>query len=201
MVDEEIAQVDPSNGVIIGSVERNRAHLDGICHASVHIWILDRNGLVLLQHRSKHSRTFAAMWDISAAGHIRAGEDGLRELEEELGVKVGINDVEYFGYARCEHDIGLFKNREFARMYLYRSDLSLEEFSFTDGEVQGLAGVTTSQLYDLIGGVNVKAAVFREGVVSVEEIVADKLVPQIPSYWDNLKDVLGGVKKAITFEG
>lgn len=47
---------------------------------------------LLLQKRSATKKSHPNFWDISGAGHIRAGETvtegAIRELKEELGVEV-----------------------------------------------------------------------------------------------------------------
>ncbi len=52
-----------------------------------------------MQKRSATKKSHPNCWDISGAGHIRAGEsviDGaIRELKEELGVEVEEKDLEY----------------------------------------------------------------------------------------------------------
>ena len=65
------------------------------------IGILDFNDKkeLLLQKRSVTKKSHPNCWDISGAGHIRAGEsviDGaIRELKEELGVEVEEKDLQY----------------------------------------------------------------------------------------------------------
>lgn len=74
---------------------RADVHARGEWHRSAHVWIVDaKTRAVVLQKRSMGKDTFPGMWDISAAGHVSARDDGdsLRaaacELEEELGVRL-----------------------------------------------------------------------------------------------------------------
>ncbi len=54
--------------------EKQQAHEDGNFHRTAHIWIINDKSELLLQKRSASKKTHPNFWDISAAGHIRAGE-------------------------------------------------------------------------------------------------------------------------------
>jgi isopentenyldiphosphate isomerase len=67
------------------------------------IWLYKRtdNGVfVLFQERTKRATVAPGKLDVSAAGHYNAGEtglDGLRELQEELGIMPELTDCHSFG--------------------------------------------------------------------------------------------------------
>jgi 8-oxo-dGTP diphosphatase len=72
---------------------RQEAFRNGVLHGAAHIWIWRKNQdqtQVLLQRRAPHKVNWPGCWDISAAGHIDAGETPLqcaiRETREELGI-------------------------------------------------------------------------------------------------------------------
>lgn len=79
--------------------EKNLAHEQGDFHRTAHIWIINDKNELLLQKRSASKKSHPNCWDISGAGHIRAGETviqgAIRELKEELGVSVKENELEY----------------------------------------------------------------------------------------------------------
>ena len=58
----------------------------------MHIFVLNTQGDLFLQKRSPYKKVQPDKWDTSVGGHIPAGENyeqgALRELEEELGVKM-----------------------------------------------------------------------------------------------------------------
>ena len=98
MVEEQIDIVDKNNKVTSKTTTIKEAHAKGHLHRSAHIWIYNSKGEILLQHRAKTKHLYPDMWDISAAGHVSAGEEpivsAVRELEEELGIKVKKEDLE-----------------------------------------------------------------------------------------------------------
>lgn len=87
---EYIDIYDENNNPLKNSKEKTQAHEEGDFHRTAHIWIINDNKELLLQKRSANKKSHPNCWDISGAGHIRAGEnilDGaIRELREELGV-------------------------------------------------------------------------------------------------------------------
>jgi 8-oxo-dGTP pyrophosphatase MutT (NUDIX family) len=141
----EIIDVFDGNRVHIGTFERAAAHRQGLWHQTFHCWIVgeDRDGaFVLLQLRSPTKETNPGMLDITAAGHLEAGEtpfEGLRELEEELGVQARPEQLVSLG---IKHDVaddaGGLRNREFAHVFLLRDDRDLGDYRLAEDEVAGL---------------------------------------------------------------
>lgn len=86
---ELLAIVDASDNVI-GTATRREIHERGLRHRAVHIVVLNRAGLILLQQRSSKKDLFPGWWDISVGGHVDAGESYedavVRELREEMGI-------------------------------------------------------------------------------------------------------------------
>ena len=74
---------------VIGLERRGEVHRLGLKHRAVHVLVLNRNGELFLQKRSRFKDCFPNTWDSSASGHLSPGEaydDGaVREVKEELG--------------------------------------------------------------------------------------------------------------------
>lgn len=183
---ELIAQVDPDTGEVVGGVDKDLAPRDGIWHATIHVWVIDRVDRILLQHRAYDKEHFPGMWDISAAGHIAPGESGAREVQEELGADSDIDDLEFVGILSLDHVFPGFVNRERPRVYLWRTDRPADSFTFSDGEVIGLASLTIQQLEALIAGTAVLVPVWRGTETAVETSQSTALVPLGDPYWTDL---------------
>ncbi|KAL1528030.1 hypothetical protein AB1Y20_009399 [Prymnesium parvum] len=129
---------------------RGEVHRDGDWHRSVHVWLADNQGRLLLQQRSMEKDTNPGCWDVSCAGHITAGDDSLetaqRELEEEIGVKVELQALrEAWLCTLPSQDVGNTEKhgsyicREFQDVYLLRSSsLTLDELTLGTGEVSAV---------------------------------------------------------------
>jgi isopentenyldiphosphate isomerase len=183
---EEIAKVDAISGEIIGTVDRHTAHIEGIWHRSTHVWIIDASGHLLFQQRAEWVRRFPSMWDISAAGHTKVEETGLREVTEELGVEPVDSEMEFVGVLTSEHDYPGFHNRERPHVWLWRSNLELADFSFPDDEAMALAAVHPKDICRFLKGEEVPCRVLRRGHVSGEYIAGKNIVPQSREYWEAL---------------
>ena len=87
-----IEVVDKGNRPI-GTMPPAEVHRQSLRHRSVVILIYDSEGKLYLQKRNAAKKLYAGRWNISASGHVFAGEScesaALRQLEFELGIKSG----------------------------------------------------------------------------------------------------------------
>lgn len=122
---------------------KSEAHQMGWCHPTVHIWFYTGSGLVLLQQRASDKETFPGLWDVSVAGHIRAGEKPLegavREIREEIGLDVYPSDLEPIGTFKAVHEHpGGIVDCEFHHAFLCRLQKPLSQLVPLDSEVSEL---------------------------------------------------------------
>ncbi len=71
---EYIDIFDENNNPTGDIKEKTKAHEEGNFHRTAHIWIMNDKKELLLQKRSATKKSHPNCWDISGAGHIRAGE-------------------------------------------------------------------------------------------------------------------------------
>lgn len=132
----------------IGTAARSMVHAMGCWHRSFHCWLSRQDGdrlLVLFQQRSADKDTFPLHYDITAAGHLAAGEtmqDASREVEEELGVSAQYESLLPLGEARHEA-VGMAKgvpfiDREISAVYGLVYDGTLAELHLQVEEVAGI---------------------------------------------------------------
>ena len=107
-------------------------HRDGDWHRSVHIWFINSKGEILLQKRGKAMEAFPGYWDISAAGHVSAGqtpeEAAWREVKEEIGINLSENELNFLGeiIQREVLNNNTYISNEFANVYLVKKDLRID---------------------------------------------------------------------------
>lgn len=133
---------------LIGSSTRKEAHKVGNWHKVFHCWVVskdkDGNEFVVFQFRSKEKDTVPNSLDISAAGHLHAGEtpiQGLRELKEELGIEAIEENLKFLGIhveVWCDEKS---TNREFDYVYFLRDDKELYSYEVQPSEVIGLTKI------------------------------------------------------------
>lgn len=113
---------------------------------TVHIWIYDPKGFVLLQKRSKNHSSDPGVWDISAAGHVDFGEEpkaaAIREVKEELGLKINPSALNFKDRRYVEHSAkstypGLpdYIHNEYVVFYFLELDKETTKINLEDGEV------------------------------------------------------------------
>lgn len=139
---DELLDVVDDQGHHLGVKPRGAVHRDGDWHRAFHLWVTGPAG-VLLQRRPATKASWPSRLDATAAGHLVAGEDvrdGLREVEEELGVAYAFADLEPLGVHRVDDpmaDGG--RNRERQHVFAVRDDRPLAAWTaFDRREVAGL---------------------------------------------------------------
>ncbi len=145
-MDERI-DVRDERGERTGAVVwKSEAHRRGLWHRCFHCWICtpatDEGGPFLLaQRRATEKDTWPGRLDVPAAGHLAAGEeplDGLREVEEELGLRVDPNRLVSLGTRRVELEIPGGLDREFHDVFLLVDGTPPEDFRLQPEEVQAV---------------------------------------------------------------
>lgn len=147
----EYLDVRTPDGKITGKVkERTQVHLDGDLHGTSHVWLVrykENNKFdILLQKRSAKKDAYAGCFDISSAGHIPAGSDyresAVRELEEELGIKVRPEQLKFIGMhdgeMKAQFDGRPFHNHEISAVYIYDEPVDEADFVLQEEEVESV---------------------------------------------------------------
>lgn len=131
------------------TVDREKAHAEGIMHRTSHVWILRKKAgkvEILLQMRSKIKDSFPGCYDISSAGHIPAGdgykESAIRELQEELSVDASEDDLIFCGDRMVIwNDVFAgkpFHDRQYSRIFALWTDREETGFVLQKEEVDGV---------------------------------------------------------------
>jgi isopentenyldiphosphate isomerase len=138
-----------------GVMDRKEAHYAGRWHRTFHCWVvnLKPEPTMLYQLRAPRMKNYPNMLDVSAAGHIEAGEsvhDGVREVHEELGIKATVAQTIYLGErVEVADQANGQRNREYQSVYLLVADLVLADYKPDPHEVWGLFQVKVSDGLDL----------------------------------------------------
>jgi isopentenyldiphosphate isomerase len=145
---QELFDIYDEQGQKIGTVPRDEVHAKGYLHHSFHCWIVRDTGQgrrILFQKRQDSKDTFPGHFDITAAGHLSAGEtvaDAVREVEEELGIPVRMDELTSLGvidyYATGTAGGKTFIDREKCFVFGYLLNLPLTSYRLQEEEVAGL---------------------------------------------------------------
>jgi len=208
------------NGNWLGIAERKEVHAKGLWHRTAHCWLVRRdsrqdNGAIrdhatiLFQQRSDHKDTNPGCFDITAAGHLEAGEapkDIVRELEEELGIRVPFEQLSEFGTIR-EQESGIVKgipyiDAEVSHVFGLVTSMVLKDFRLQAEELSGLYEADAEELIALMQGtvneVKANGIELREGELQVtaKVIRSSSFVSRDPEYYISVFRFLRDLVKA-----
>lgn len=120
----------------IGIATRDEANSKGYWHEVFHCWLLSQEenmNYLVLQIRSAHKKDYPSLLDITAAGHILVNEtieDGVREVEEGLGITVSIEQLHAVGMLHYKIDTEKIKDKEHAHVFYIRAFFSWKSSLF-----------------------------------------------------------------------
>ena len=138
MADELIDLLD-EKGNTIGTIMKSEAHKTGAWHKAAGTFIYNPKRGILLQLRHKDKEICPDMWDISCSGHVGAGEDvreaAWREIEEEIGLKIPPDKLEYLFTELTRIKTNDFISNEFGNIFLAYTDAEIEELNLQEEEV------------------------------------------------------------------
>jgi isopentenyldiphosphate isomerase len=195
----EMLDVFDDLGCHLGVKSRDAVHQSGDWHRVFHCQIAAiRNGVpvVVLQRRSNRKAAFPGLLDLSAAGHLAAGEaplDGVRELTEELGVSPNREKLVLLGERRLVDDSGEGRlNKEITSVFLLRDDRPLNGYVLQRAEVDAVFDAPIDDLLALFAGDINNVELFgveHAGSEKAREVSAQvSLTDFVPgqSYWVSL---------------
>lgn len=158
-MESEKINVCDENGQQIGVASREEIHRSGSWHETFHCWIVsaeDGKDWIHLQLRSKGKKDYPELFDITAAGHLLAdetAEDGIREVEEELGVSVPFENLIPLGVIKDQIVQNGFVDNERCHVFLYNTKENIDAaYVLQKEEVLGMVKVEFQQFHDLCVG-------------------------------------------------
>lgn len=182
MSESEQLMVVDSSGQPLYPETRETVHRKGLWHETFHCFVVDLDkGHVLLQQRAKQKKDFPELIDITAAGHLLAGEaprDGIRELKEEIGLVRQFKQLFPLGVFLEELIVGNLKDRERVHLFLTDSAMPLERYVLQTEEVSRLIALPFSEFVRLADGT---AETFE--TVDQEILRRDQFVPHPLAYF------------------
>lgn len=122
--DEMLDVLDASGNKMGISKKRTEVHRDGDWHETVHVYVVDAAGNLLLQKRAGHLKASPHKLQISVSGHVKAGktveDDVLIEAQEEFGVVLDPVRLRQDARIKKSYKSGRVLNREFSTVFFYQ---------------------------------------------------------------------------------
>lgn len=210
MHNETLAIFDEA-GNRVGTAPRDEVHRVGYWHETFHCWFVSRiQGIpyIYFQLRSNQKQDYPGLLDITAAGHLLANEtveDGIREVQEELGVELSFEELIPLGTIPYHMENDALIDNERAHVFLYSSSFGVNDFSLQKEEVAGIALAKLEDFRKLcleeinslqVSGFQIDPNGQR---VTIEERVnLDHFVPHELEYYTRILDGIEAMLKAET---
>ena len=186
---DELIDVRDEAGEPTGEVVwKSEAHRRGLWHRCFHCWIFGVDAgqpYLLVQRRAATKDTWPGYLDLTAGGHLGAGEnplDGLREVEEELGLRVDPGRLVPLGLRRAEQKIPDGLDREFQDVFLLRDDTPPWDLRLQREEVEAVLRIGLEDAEALRAAGSVPAREYRDGEISETRVHASDFVPTTDDY-------------------
>lgn len=195
----ELLTVLDDQGNEIGVEDREEVHKRGLWHRTFQCWFIEleaEDPYIYLQLRAASKRDFPGTLDITTAGHIEADEAiiaaGIREIEEELGIKLAENDLIYQGCYQEELMTEHMIDREFCHVYFHPVN-KRPDFRITD-EVEDVIRLRFREFEEILQGGKREGDYLLSGVQ--QPISLDHLCPHTSGYFSFVAEA---VKKLTSF--
>ncbi|MFS0780224.1 NUDIX hydrolase [Bacillus sp. 1P06AnD] len=164
----------------VGTAARSEIHKRGLWHETFHCWLigsLKEEPSIYMQIRSEQKKDYKGLLDITAAGHLLANEtpaDGLREVHEELGLSIGLDECISLGVLENVIVNPDFIDRELSHVYLYPFHGDNSSFRLQYEEVAGIIKAPFQAFKDL-WEYNVDS-IQAEGFIQLEDCSQSSIV-------------------------
>ncbi len=184
---------------------KSEAHRLGLWHRCFHCWVFGTDAAgepyLLVQRRAATKDTWPGCLDVTAAGHLQSGEEplggGLREIEEELGLRVESDRLVPLGTRRIEQEIPEGCDREFHEVFLLLDTTAPEDLRLQEGEVEAVLRIGLGDVQKLDAGDSVPAVEYAEGEVSAARVRLSDFVSNEDDY---LRRVAGAARRLFAGE-
>lgn len=151
MKDEKVDILDEDGNKTGRVLMKSETHTKGLWHGSIHLWIYNSKGQVLLQLRHPDRIIRPNVWDISVAGHISAGmepkETVIIEAKEELSLKINSKELVFVGNIQTQDPMPAgWVHRTYNWVYLLPRDIDLGTLKLEEEETSDVRWIDIGQL-------------------------------------------------------
>ena len=199
---DELLDILDESGLPTGEVvPKSEAHRLGLWHRCFHCWVCGSElggSYLLLQRRAATKDTWPGYLDVTAAGHLATGEetlDGLREVEEELGLRIEPERLVPLGTRRVEQEIPGGCDRELHEVFLVFDDTPPGNLRLQKEEVEAVFRLDLDDVQTLYETGSAPAREYAEGRTSATRIHLAEFVPKEEGY---LRGVTGAARHLLS---
>lgn len=193
---DELVDIYDENLNRIGAASLDQVHNEGLWHKSFHCWIIrpTSTGInVFLRLRGDTHPIFSGLLDISAAGHLKSGEESkphIHNIDKKWGLNIDFNKLTKLFTYKAIHNIDSYHNYEFNPTYLVETSKTLADLSLHKEDASGLFEADINDLLNLYN--NKIGKIYCSGLVQDENnhtelkagyFTKDDIVPNGDEYY------------------
>ncbi len=152
----EYLNIVDENDNIIGQESREKIHNEGLLHREIHVYFITPDREVIFQHRAKDKDTYPNLLDATVGGHVDLGdsyqEAVIREIKEETGLKVDIDDLVLFSKVRRKAFFDKLTgkvNNAWWENYIYNFKAELSDLKTEKGKALGFESWSMERLKNI----------------------------------------------------
>jgi isopentenyldiphosphate isomerase len=150
---------------------RKEVHTYGYWHKTIHLWLINNQGELLLQKRALTKDTNPGLWDISVAGHISSGQTVLealvRETQEEIGYQINPANALFLFQNKNQFQCRDVIDNEWQEVYIAKCNRTIAELTFPSEEISALKWMSWKELRNKV---NISSAEFVEHSVEYQKL-------------------------------
>lgn len=140
----ELLFVVDENNDSLPPLPRDEVHKKGLWHRTAHVWIVNGEGQILCLQRSLLKDSSPGLWESYCGGHLAPAEEyldgAIKEIGEEVGLKVQGSDLDLFKVQRCEF------HKEFQAEYSFKWDGDISTLKLEEGEADAAKWVRAGEV-------------------------------------------------------
>lgn len=118
---------------------------NGKFRLSVHVWITNDKGELLVQQRLATAHKFPNMWSVTG-GSVKSGESSLegvlRELSEELGIKASKEEMKFIASYR--------RIKDYVDVWVLNKNINIDDIVMQEDEVQDVKWMSLAEFENML---------------------------------------------------
>ena len=130
---------------LTGNVCDKKEVPDHYYRLSIHVWIINDDGQLLIQQRSSNLKRFPNKWT-NTGGAAQAGEKSIdtvvREVKEELNLNVDVNKLEFIASYK--------RDKDYVDVWVLRQNAKISDLKLQSEEVQDVKWCTLEEWLKLV---------------------------------------------------
>ena len=207
-METELLTIYDRFGASIGVATREEVHKKGYWHKTFQCYVTGIENdaeYMYIQLRSQGKKDFANLYDITAAGHIlsnEAVEEGVREVNEELGLNVSSDELLSLGIIPNIIVTENIKDYELSHVFLYEMKEPMESFILQQEEVSGMVKTPLNEFIAFFSGKseNLRIEGYKLGSGGnktwfTDIIDKNQFVPHSQDYFESVAEAISSKRK------